>query len=923
MGPHPQLDPAAVEKQLLDIIAKLLRESGKERAAEKVSLHSSLERDLGLASLELVELMVRCESRFEVELPDHIAEEAETPAGWAQAILEGGQEAEAKVTYRISPPRLDGLTEPTGASSLVDVLVRHAEADPGRVHIHLLEQNSGQGITYGRLYEEASAVAAGLADMGLRRNETVGIMLPTSPDFFPAFFGVMLAGGVPVPIYPPTRPDRIEDYVRRQIVALRGTGIRFLIAFGAVAAVVQILRVNLPSLVDVTTVKDLKQAKGRLGMGSVRPSENAVLQFTSGSTGPPKAVALSHSNVLANIRAIGAAAEVRPGDALVSWLPLYSDLGLIGNWLFALYYAAPITIFSPLDFLRRPERWLWAIRDSRGSLASAPNFAYELCARRIPAWTLEGIDLSSWRVAVNAGEPVLPETVDRFLERFAPYGFRPEAMLPCFGLAESTVALTMPPVGRLPLRDRIEREEFEKTGRAVPASADDETALTFFSSGTPVEGQQVRLVDENGHEVPERATGRLQFRGETTMSGYYRDTEATAAAVRGGGWVDSGDFGYMAGGEFFFTGRGRDTIVKADRKLCPLDVEVAVGNLTGIIPGSAVAFGAPEEDSGADRLVVAAETLANTFEDFRRIETEVIRVVDAYLGMPPDDVRLVAPGSLPRTQNGKVRRNDIRSLFLRGKLRSGRRPPWMQMVLLRWENFGPLIRLGFRRVRVVVGRAATNTVSSLVARTAGVWMRLTGAAGIARSASRRILQLHAQRFSLQGGENLAGGRPVLLVANRSGLFDPLVMVATLPGKVWFADRAALNGLPAHLKFLLEPLILGDRDGQTTPAAGLVRGRVRSAFESPCTVVNFPESPVGEPVSRNRYRLDPFQAAVEMGVEIRPAAIRERTTQQQPVERARVRRVTMVIIREPVLSPERADFVDLRRRVREAIGEYHA
>jgi hypothetical protein len=473
------------------------------------------------------------------------------------------------------------------------------------------------------------------------------------------------------------------------------------------------------------------------------------------------------------------------------------------------------------------------------------------------------------------------------------------------------------------VRDRILRSEFETSGRARIAPPHDTTALGFFSSGKPVEGQQIRLVDDSGHDVPDRTVGRLLFRGDSTMSGYYRNPEATAAVTVDDDWINTGDYGYLADGEFFFTGRVQDTIAKDGRRLHPLDVETAVGDVPGVIPGSAVAFGAPEQVSGADRLVVAVETGASSFEDFRRIETEIVRVVDKYLGMPPDEVRILAPGCLPRTQNGKVRRNEIRSLFLRGKLRAVSRAPWLQIVRLRRENLGALIGLGVRRVRVVVGRASTNFAAGFVARVAGLWARATGSNRIIRSACRRVLELHAQRFSLQGAELLPGEKPVVLVANRSGLFDPLVMVATLPGKVWFADRAALNGLPASLTYLLKPMVLGDRDGQTIPVAGSVRGRVLAALRSQCIVVNFPESPVGEPVARSRYRLDVFQAAVEMGIEIRPAAVRERAVQQQPVEWARVRRVTMVILRDPVEPPQDTDCVELRHLVREAIGDYHA
>ncbi len=915
----PQVDSAAVEAQVLEMVRELLREKGRPAAA--VGLHSSFEQDLGLASMDLAELAARCESRFEVELPSDLAETAETPAAWVRAILEGGEEAAAKPVYRIPPPRTDALSEPVSARTLMEVLARHAEADPGRVHIHLLEKDGGQGITYGALYDEASAVAAGLVEMGLSRNETVAIMLPTSAEFFPAFFGVGLAGGIPVPVYPPTRPDRIEDYVRRQIAILRSAGIRFLISFERVRAVVQILRVNLPSLIEVTTVEELRTSRGRLGVGSVRPARAAVVQFTSGSTGEPKGVTLTHGNVLGNIRAIGSAVEVRPGDAVVSWLPLYSDLGLIGCWLFSLYFGAPLTILSPLEVLDHPERWLRAIHESRGSLSAAPNFAYELCTRRIPAWTLEGVDLSCWRVAVNAGEPVLPETVDRFCQRFRAYGFRPESILPCYGLAESALALTMPPVGRLPVRDRIRRDAFEREGRAVPAGPEEAPALCFFSVGTPVEGQEIRIVDESGREVPERTIGRLEFRGETTMAGYYRNPEATAAAVSADGWVDSGDFGYMAGGEFYFTGRSRDAIVKAGRSMSPLEVESAVGNLAGVTPGSAVAFSAADREGGGEQLVVAAETPATSQEDFRRIEAEIVRVVDSLLGMAPDKVRLVAPGSLPRTPNGKVRRNEIRTLYERGKLRGVSLPPWIQIVKLRWDNLGSLAALALHRAQAAAVRWGTALAVNSGAALGGVWARVRGGAGGVRTVARWILWLHGQRVNFQGGQYLSGA--AVLIANRSGMLDPVAAAAVLPGEVRFADVAALNGLDGMLGFLLKPLVLGHQDGDTALAAGALRERMVRAMGKYVTGVAFPDSPVGAAVPRSRFRLDVFEAAIETGVRVHPVAIRERAHHRRRGERARVGKVTMIIVREAMDGAGEHDPFRLRERVREAIGEYHA
>ncbi len=922
-APTTPIEAAAIEHQVLDVVRDLLEERRRLVAPGTVSLHSHLQRDLGLGRLDLIELTARCEAFFEIALPSDIAMEGETPAAWVDAIRAGEPAAEAPRTYHISPPRADALGEPSGARSLIDAMVHHAEADPGRVHIHLLEGDSGQGITYGRLYDEASAVAAGLADQGLERNETVAIMLPSTADFFYAFFGVILAGGIPVPVYPPTRPDRIEEYVRRQIVVLRRAAVRFLITFPEVRPVVQILRVNLPTLVEVTNVNDLRHTRARLGAGSVRLADHAVLQFTSGSTGDPKAVALSHEAVLANIRGIGRAVEVRPGDALVTWLPLYSDLGLIGCWLFAMYWSAPITVLSPLDFLQRPERWLRAIHETRGTLSAGPNFAYELCTRRIPASALEGIDLSSWRVAVNAGEPVLVETVDRFTRRFSDFGFRSEAMLPCFGLSESTVALTVPPPGRLPVRDRIDRGEFERNGRAVPASTEDPSPLTFFSTGEPIEGQRIRLVDDEDRDVGERILGRLLFRGRSTMTGYFRNPQATRTVVREDGWLDSGDYGYLAGGEFFFTGRSREAIVKAGRSVHPFDVETAVGAVAGVLSNSAVAFGAPDSTTGAERLIVTAETRATSQEDFRRIEAEIVRVVDEYLGMPPDRVQLVEPGCLPRTQNGKLRRNEIRALYESGRLRTVSRPPWRQLVRLRWENLGSLFGLSLKRTRLAAGRNLTGSAVASIARVVGAWTRLSGNKCCIRPACRWILGLFAQRYSVQGQDWPANGLPTLYVANRSGTWDPLIVAAAFPDGVRFADVAAINGLPPAVAWLMRPLVLGHEERQTVPMAGELRHRIHTAFEHGLSVVAFPENQAGEPVSRTRFRLDPFQAALETGTPIHPTAVRRRTLPQTQVEHVRVRRVTLVVVREAVETGGGATVRELRDRVREAIGEYHA
>ncbi|PYV25852.1 MAG: acyl-phosphate glycerol 3-phosphate acyltransferase [Acidobacteria bacterium] len=878
----PQGPTNSIEEQTLAIIRELLSELGSDRAAQTISLHSSFERDLGLESLARVELLLRCEMRFNVRLPDEIAQRAETPAEWVQALGNGNAAASRAVEarYRIRQPAREAPRAPESARDWAQVLRHHAEVEPDRAQIHLLEGDSGEDITYGRLLATASTVAAGLVARGLERDETVAIMLPTSADFFYAFFGVMLAGGIAVPIYPPARPDKIEEYVRRQVGILRNAQVRFLIGFDEVKGITRIMRPNIPSLVDMTTVEALRQEGAAASGGRLAtrgPSDTAFIQYTSGSTGDPKGVVLSQANVLANVRGIGWAVQFRPTDVVVSWLPLYHDMGLIGSWLFSVYFGAPITIFSPLAFLGRPERWLWALHDSGGTLCPAPNFAFELSARKIPDRALEGLDLSRWRVAINAGEAVLPETLARFAERFAPYGFRPESYVPCYGLAESSVALTFPPINRRPVIDVIRRDLFEAERRAAPAAPGETDVLRFVASGTPLPDHEVRIVDEQGREVAERAQGRLLFRGPSKTSGYYRDPEATAAVVTEDGWMDSGDLAYSAGGELYITGRVKDIIIKSGRNIIPQEVEAAAADVPGVRRGCVAAFGTVDRGTGTERLVVVAETRATGAEERRRIEAGITKSIDAVLGTPPNNVVLAGPHSIPKTSSGKIRRNRTRLLYESGKLEAPERPPWLQIARLVLENLKSWAGLTLRRLSAAAHSAWSSAFLFAAAVPAGLVARLAPGsetpARVIQGASRLVLSLSGRQAALEGADRLARGAPAVLVANRAGRFDPLVLAATLPRTVSLADPALLSPLPRAVAFLLKPLVLDPVYGEVAPPGGTLRQRIRHALEDGRSVLVFPDGPPGVPAHLSRFRLDAIHAALETSTPIYPIGIR--------------------------------------------------
>ena len=453
--PTTQLDQSETRERVLQIVRGLLEELGSQGALPMLSAMSLLDRDLGLGSLERVELLSRLEDEFGVRLPDQVGAEANSPEELLSALLqapglsanddEGPSVLHASAAARRARSNHDETQDGVFASeTLLDVLRYRARHDADRAHLLISEETANGAerdvtLTFGELYAAAERCAAELARRGVPPGGRVSLMLPTSRAFFVSYAGILLAGAIPVPIYPPFRADRIEEYAARQSAILNNAEVCQLLTFRRAEAVARLLEPRVKSLLGVVDAEKLLDAADKApprppgalpphlsGARGRRANDIALLQYTSGSTGDPKGVTLTHANLLANMRAIGTATEMGPNDVGVSWLPLYHDMGLIGAWLTLLQFGVPLAVMSPLAFLTRPERWLWAFHKHRGTIAAAPNFAYELCVRKIADKDIEGLDLSSWRVAMNGAEPVNPETMQRFTERFARYGFRNE-----------------------------------------------------------------------------------------------------------------------------------------------------------------------------------------------------------------------------------------------------------------------------------------------------------------------------------------------------------------------------------------------------------------------------------------------------------------------------------------------------------------
>ncbi len=591
---------------LIETVQGLEDELRPEGRRVAVSLDSDLERDLGFDSLARVELLLRVERAFDVQLPQELFASARTPGDLLEALA-GAASAPRPAPAAVTVPAAEqALAEPVPAATLVEVLEWHADQHPDRVHVLLYGEGGVESeLTYGQLLEAGRGVAYGLISREVAPGQAVAIMLPTGAAFLHSFFGALLAGGVPVPIYPPLRRAGLEDHLRRQAAILRNAEAVALITVPEAKPFASLLQAQVPGLRHVVTTDELHLPGPYPRRPAVNGADLALLQYTSGSTGSPKGVMLSHANLLANVRAMGRRLQVDKEDVFVSWLPLYHDMGLIGAWLGCLYYAIPLVLMSPLTFLTRPADWLWAVHRYKGTLSGGPNFAYALCLQKIRDEDIEGLDLSHWRFAFNGAEPISVDTLNRFCRRFAPYGFQGQAMTPVYGLAENSVGLAFPRGRRPPRIDYIEREPFVRRGEARPAAPDH--AQAFVSCGEALPGHHIRIVDDHDREVGERRQGRLQFRGPSATAGYFHNREATLAMFHGE-WLDSGDLAYVADGEVFVTGRSKELIIRAGRNIHPYELEEAVARVPGIRKGCVVAFGIADPRDGTEALVIVAET---------------------------------------------------------------------------------------------------------------------------------------------------------------------------------------------------------------------------------------------------------------------------------------------------------------------------
>jgi acyl carrier protein len=868
---------AADSARLIDVARATVAElRGHDEAELPISLGSSIQNDLGLDSLARVELLHRIEAAFGVELPDATFASAATLADLWAAIERAGPRPGGAPRAGVPLPA-DTRVEPApdSAATVLDVLRWHAEHHPGAVGQLIVEDNGERPLTYQQLWSGARAVAGGLEARGLAPGERVALMLPTGAEYFSAFMGVMLYGCIPVPIYPPGSAAQLEEHVRRQARILRNAGVVAMVTDRSIRGIGRLLQAHVPQLRHVASAAELAAGGPAAAAAVIGADSVAFLQYTSGSTGDPKGVVLTHRNLLANIRAMGRSIRVASPDLFVSWLPLYHDMGLIGAWLGTLYFGRPLVVMSPLTFLARPERWLWAIHRHRATLSAAPNFAYELCVKRIADADLGGLDLSSWRVAFNGAEAVVPETIDRFCERFGRYGFRREAFTPVYGLAECAVGLTFPPLGRGPVIDRIERDPFIRSGEARSAAADAANVLHFVGCGLPLPGYEVRVVDASGRESAERCEGRLEFKGPSATGGYFNHPQATAALMRDG-WLDSGDRAYLAQGEVYVTGRIKDIVIRAGRHIHPDELEAAAGTVSGVRKGCVAVFGSHAPGTATERLVVMAESYAVAPAERAALAARISARIVEVLGEPPDDVALVPPHTVLKTSSGKIRRAASRALYEGRSHFAGPRAAWWQVVRLAAGALRPALeRLRQSAARTIYAGyfwtvlgglgAATWLAVALLSRRVWAWRA-------AQLGARAIVRAVGLAPTVHGAEHLRRAGPCVVVANHASYLDGLIALALLESPSCVIVKRELLEQPIPRLFLRRLGALFVAREQTLESVASAEAMTAAVRQGRSLLV-FAEGTFTRAPGLRPFHLGGFLAAAASGAPTVPVAIR--------------------------------------------------
>ncbi|WP_162139137.1 fatty acyl-AMP ligase [Synechococcus sp. PCC 7336] len=537
------------------------------------------------------------------------------------------------------------------------------------------EGNIQAKITFSDWQNKAVRIALALRERGVQVGDRVVLSLPTSEAFLVVFKALWLLRAVPVPLPELSSIAKKGVFFERIVHVAGDCSPAGFVVLESARVLLKEMEGDYPilSTFQAWTWEDLllSDPEAELDLDSVvthtTKETKALIQYTSGSTGHPNGVIVTQGMLQANIQAMGDVANISRQDKLLKWMPLYHDMGLIGGILFPPYFRVPFYLLPTTFFLSSPTVWLRAISRYSITISSGPNFAYSLCARCIRPNRIPNLNLSSWRLAHNGAEPIDVKTIESFSQKFSPYGFSESAMYPVYGMAEATLAIAFPKPGQDIRVDLVSRKAIVEESKAIPASPEEQNAISYVSTGTCIPGHVLTIREPFGERIlQEREVGEICFSGPSVTPGYYKQIEHGSEQISE---LRTGDLGYLSNGELFVVDRLKDVIQVAGANYYPFDIERQVQQIPGIRLGRIAAFDIPAKGTGTNSLVIIAEGK-------RAIQATAIldavaavksRVYNSH-GIIPYDIMLTEPKSIPLTSSGKIRRRKCRELYLEGKL---------------------------------------------------------------------------------------------------------------------------------------------------------------------------------------------------------------------------------------------------------------
>lgn len=553
--------------------------------------------------------------------------------------------------------------------TLIDVL-NDARSVTHKGYTFLNDALEGEEWSFQALSEEADRRARYFLSMGLKPGDRLAMVVPEGEDFVLSFFGAVRAGIIPVPMYPPLALGKLDSYIDTAARILTTAGARMLLTTKQVSPILWSLIGKVKGLEDIILTQRVKEeaqhAQADLSGIEITADSPCFFQFTSGSTSDPKGVIVSHGNLVANAKAImfdGLKSDPET-DIGVSWLPLYHDMGLIGFVVAPILAHVRVVFIPTLSFVKRPNSWMETVAKYKGTITFAPNFAFGLAAKRATPRRLEGLDVSSIRVLGCGAEPINPNTMRTFVDTFAAAGFRPEALMPCYGMAEATLAMAFDDLSTPFKTVTIDRDRYEAQHEAVLYDGDEEAKrLELVACGSTFELHDLGIMSDEGELLDEGRVGEIVFKGPSVTNGYHDNPEASEALLAGG-WLHTGDLGFVLNGQIFISGRKKDLIILNGRNYYPQSIEWECEHVEGIRRGNVVAFSTPGASS--EELVIVAET---KIEDELEAMAQVVKKrVHDVLGVRARDVVLLPPGGLPKTSSGKLQRRRTKAQYESGEL---------------------------------------------------------------------------------------------------------------------------------------------------------------------------------------------------------------------------------------------------------------